>query len=108
MISGGVRRMEDARVSRRAVKPSYVLLMCLSTAIGKLSIRGLFVRGQVNIFCLKPVHVTYVALQSVPENTYHKIIFKSQLDRGPTVTTVKYFSLYEHPCFNSSVNSTKR
>ena len=55
--------------------------------------------GQVTIFCLKPVHVTYVALQSVPENTYHKFIFKRNIDRGPTVTTVKYFSLYEHPCF---------
>ncbi len=45
--------------------------------------------GQVNVFCLKPVHVTYVALQSVLENTYHKFIFERNIDRGPTVTTVK-------------------
>ena len=34
--------------------------------------------GQVTIFCLKPVHVTYVALQSVPETTYHKFIFQEK------------------------------
>ncbi len=34
--------------------------------------------GQVTIFCLKAVHVTYVALQSVPENMYHKFIFQEK------------------------------
>jgi hypothetical protein len=41
--------------------------------------------GEYGIFCLKSVHVTYVALQSVPENTYHKFIFERNIERGPTV-----------------------
>ncbi len=38
--------------------------------------------GQVTIFCLKPIHVIYVALQSVPETMYHNLLFKRNIKRG--------------------------
>ncbi len=60
--------------------------------------------GQVNIFCLKPVQVTYVALQSVPETTYHKFIFERNINRG----VQSRFLSTRISFINSSMNSTKR
>ncbi len=61
--------------------------------------------GQVTIFCLKPIHVTYVALQSVPETTYHKIYFWEKYQQR---NSSQDFSQREHAFSNSSMNSTKR